>query len=188
MIQTGRRSYDADRTADFFDPGAASGAAPVWWAGDPGGWGGAEADAPFPDESPAALTGSPGIFTGAGRLSPGGDPAQGDHRPRQPPACAKGPLPLAGGYHHPGLRRHCQRRQLPAAGVLCPLPRVHRQLDTSPNHIPLYNIAQGKCLSARCWRSCFDNRPCRDGVRLFGKAAKSRKALPVHTRTGSAFG
>lgn len=34
-------------------------------------------------------------------------------------------LYLAGGHHHLGLRGHCQRGKLPAAGVLLSLPRVH---------------------------------------------------------------
>lgn len=38
--------------------------------------------------------------------------------------------PLAGGYHHPGLQHHCQRRQFRSSGLLPPLPPVHCQRRT----------------------------------------------------------
>ena len=63
------------------------------------------------------------------------------------PTQADSRLVLWQGGHHPAAGgRHRQRGQLRPAGVLPPLPRVHRQCHSSLNHTGVYLVKQDRML------------------------------------------
>ena len=121
MTQTERRL--------LFDPGSCWKSSPAWASMEiPPEGEEAKTPAPRPVQHPYAPAGQRRISAGAGRLFAGGDPAQGHHHTG--PAwsrCKMGIYLWQGDITTLQLRRHRQRGQQRDAGLLCPLPRLHRQ-------------------------------------------------------------
>ena len=115
----------------FLNRSAAGGAAPIRASRPPNprGGGGPAPAAPRPDERPPAPC--PWTRSSWPSRTPCSPPSgrrgawwtgSASRPPRGPPAG-----PVAGGHHPPAGRRHRQRRQRRPAGLLRPLPRLHRQ-------------------------------------------------------------
>ncbi len=111
-----------------------------------------------------------------GRLSAGRKPTQGNRRAVDAERATKRSVSVAGRHHPPGLRCHRQCGQRADAGLLRPLPWLHRQCDP---HLCRHAAAPGLRRADAGPGSCRARWPGQTDIGL----QSSQPIHPPHRRT-----